>query len=82
MLLKKLQNLFSPAGNKPATGKVKFFNRRRGYGFIETEEVEKDIFVHVTDLKDFVSRGDEVAFDIAKSAKGYEAKNVKKLVNS
>mgnify|MGYP006267402169 CR=1 FL=1 len=81
MLFKKLQNLFSPAGNKSLTGKVKFFNRRRGYGFIEAEDIDRDIFVHVTDLEDFVSRGDQVAFNITKSAKGYEAKNVK-LVNS
>ena len=81
MLLKKLQNLFSPAEKKSLTGKVKFFNRRRGYGFIEAEDIDRDIFVHVTDLEDFVSRGDQVAFNITKSAKGYEAKNVK-LVNS
>jgi len=81
MFLKKLKSLFNPAVQTAAKGKVKFFNRRRGYGFIETEDVDKDIFVHVTDLEDFVSRGDRVAFEITKSDKGYEAKNVK-LVNS
>ncbi|NRB61859.1 MAG: cold shock domain-containing protein [Saprospiraceae bacterium] len=81
MFLNKIKNFLSPVARKRATGKVKYFNRRKGYGFIETKEVDPDIFVHVTDLEDFVSRGDHVEFKITKSDKGYEAKNVKLVHN-
>lgn len=78
MLLNKLKSFFYPVAQRVAIGKVKFFNRRKGYGFIESEDVEPDIFVHVTDLEEFVSKGDRVAFRITKSKKGYEAKQVKR----
>ena len=32
-------------------GKVKWFNDRLGYGFIETEGIEKDIYIHYSDIK-------------------------------
>lgn len=58
-------------------GTVKFFNRKRGYGFIESESLEQDVFVHVTDLEDRISKGDQVQFEIEDSPKGYEARNVR-----
>ena len=36
------------------TGIVKWFNGRKGYGFIEPEDVVNEVFVHVTALKDCV----------------------------
>jgi CspA family cold shock protein len=33
------------------TGKVKFFNESKGYGFITDDETGKDIFVHATGIK-------------------------------
>ena len=79
MWLRKLKNLFSSnaANARARMGKIKFFNKRRGYGFIETETLENDVFVHVTELEDFVSRGDRVAFEVEPSDKGLEAKNVR-----
>ncbi|MBD3155445.1 MAG: cold-shock protein [Candidatus Aenigmarchaeota archaeon] len=66
-------------------GKVKWFNRMKGYGFIEPEEGE-DVFVHHTSIEKgegetFVqlNEGDEVEFDVEESPKGPQAKNVKKL---
>lgn len=60
-------------------GTVKFFNRRRGYGFIEAESLGSDVFVHVKDLEDRISKGDQVQFEIENSPKGYEARNVRLL---
>ena len=46
------------------TGIVKWFNGRKGYGFIEPEDGGNDVFVHVTALKDsgikFLNEGDNV----------------------
>ena len=33
-------------------GKVKWFNGKKGYGFIEREDKEKDVFVHHTAVRD------------------------------
>ena len=78
MWLSKIKSLFT-TGNEPGekTGRIKFFNRKRGYGFIESDHLEKDVFVHVTDLEDRVSKGDEVVFEVELSPKGMEAKHVR-----
>jgi len=58
------------------TGRIKFFNKEKAYGFIEYEQNEIDIFVHITGLIDKVSKGDIVNFDIIEGAKGCNAVNV------
>jgi CspA family cold shock protein len=67
-----------------ATGKVKFFNKKRCYGFIRDDESGKDIFVHLSDLADRNLReGDEVTFDIKVEKVEGESKkaiNVKKKI--
>ncbi len=77
--MKWLKNLFSVSKTEEAqkTGKIKFFNRQKGYGFIQSESTTKDVFVHATNLKDFVKRGDQVSFELKYSSKGLEAKQVK-----
>jgi len=80
MWLKRILKIFS--SNDPASkkrGRVKFFNRRRGYGFIESENLERDVFVHVTNIDEQINKGDRVAFEIKKSDKGLEARNVQVL---
>ena len=60
-----------------STGKVKFFNESKGYGFITEEGTEKDHFVHVTGLIDQVREGDTVEFELQEGKKGLNAVNVK-----
>jgi len=63
-------------------GKVKWFNGQKGYGFIEREDKEKDVFVHVSALRDAGMKGLEdgqaLTFDIEEGPKGPNAVNLQK----
>lgn len=63
-------------------GKVKWFNERKGFGFIE-QEGGGDIFVHFSAIKaegfKTLNEGQRVSFDVAQGKKGLEAENVKPL---
>lgn len=61
-----------------STGKVKFFNERKGFGFIIDDESQKDIFVHVSGLIDKIQENDDVVFEITEDQRGKKAINVKK----
>ena len=62
-----------------ARGRVKWFNEKKGYGFIEQENGE-DIFVHYTAIvgKGFrtLRQGQEVEFEVVMGPKGPQASNV------
>lgn len=59
------------------TGKIKFFNQAKGFGFIKDNESDKEFFVHVSGLVDQVKENDEVTFELQEGRKGLNAVNVK-----
>lgn len=64
-----------------ANGVVKWFNDKKGYGFIENEE-GGDVFVHYSAISmsgfKTLAEGDQVSFEIEKGDKGPAAANVMK----
>jgi len=64
-------------------GKVKWFNGSKGYGFIERDDKQKDVFVHMSAVKDagidYLDEGDVLTFDIEDGKKGSSAVNLKKV---
>ncbi|KQN36353.1 cold-shock protein [Pedobacter sp. MC2016-05] len=64
-----------------ATGKVKWFNTQKGFGFIVQED-NKDLFVHFKDVLggiESIKENDTVEFEVAEGRKGLQAVNVKKI---
>ena len=65
-----------------ANGKVKWFNERKGFGFLENEE-GGDVFVHFSAIEGSgfktLNEGQSVTFDIEQGQKGPAAVNVKPL---
>jgi CspA family cold shock protein len=64
-----------------ASGTVKWFSDRKGYGFITPDEGGKDLFVHQTGLADRrpLAEGARVSFDAEAGTKGPQAVNVQPL---
>lgn len=60
------------------TGKVKFFNEAKGYGFILDDESNKEVFVHHSGIIDKVRENDNVTYELIEGRKGQNAVNVKK----
>lgn len=59
-------------------GTVKFFHDQNGYGFIETDEMEDDVYFNIDEQEDGfeVEEGDEVEFDQEEADQGPKALNV------
>ncbi len=64
------------------TGKVKWFDAKKGYGFIEREDGD-DVFVHFSAIQEdgfkSLEDGDEVEFEIVEGDRGPQAEDVVKI---
>ena len=64
-------------------GTVKWFNERKGFGFILAEGVKGDVFVHYSEIQQngfkTLLEQEEVQFDLIQSDRGPQAKNVVRL---
>ena len=64
-------------------GKVNWFNFRKGFGFIERDDKEKDVFVHITAVKaaeiKILQENDKLEFSLEDGPKGPSAVNLKKI---
>lgn len=63
------------------TGKVKWFNGEKGFGFIEQADGGEDVFVHFSAIQGDgfrnLEEGSEVEFDLEQGQKGLQAANVR-----
>ena len=63
-------------------GKVKWYNPTKGYGFIEREDKQKDVFVHSSAAQAAsleLNEGDQLTFDVESGEKGPSAVNLQKV---
>lgn len=66
-----------------ASGTVKWFNEKKGFGFIVPENDNRDVFVHYSAIKTegfkTLGDGDKVEFEITEGEKGIRAKDVVRI---
>ena len=64
------------------SGKVKWFNSKKGYGFITDDETQKDIFLHVSALEEsklrILKEDQKIFYDIKEEKNKLQAINIKK----
>ena len=69
-------------GLKMPSGKVKWFNAKKGYGFITDDETQKDIFLHISSLEDsklrVLKEEQKIIYDIREEKDKLQAINIKK----
>ena len=65
------------------SGKIKWFNAKKGYGFVTDNETNKDIFLHVSSLEEsklrVLKEEQEIRFDIKEEKNKLQAINIKKF---
>ena len=69
-------------GLEMSSGKIKWFNAKKGYGFITDDETSKDIFLHVSALESsklrVLKEGQTIVYDIKEEQDKLQAINIKK----
>ena len=70
-------------GSTMSSGKVKWFNSKKGYGFITDDETNKDIFLHVSSLEEsklrVLKEEQKIKYDIKEEKNKLQAINIKKI---
>ena len=65
------------------TGKVKWFNPKKGYGFVDQDDDEKDMFLHITALQkaniSVLNEGDKISYDVEEENGKLSATNLKQI---
>jgi len=65
------------------TGKVKWFNPKKGYGFVDQDDDEKDMFLHITALQkaniSVLNEGDKISYDVEEENGKASAVNIKQV---
>ena len=71
--------------NRMSSGIVKWFNNTKGYGFIQPADGDKDVFVHITAVKNAglqsLNEGDKLSFELENSRGKTSAINLKLISN-
>ena len=66
------------------SGKIKWFNSKKGYGFIKDDETQKDIFLHVSALEEsklrILKEDQKIFYDIKEEKNKLQAINIKKII--
>ena len=66
-----------------ATGKIKWFNPKKGYGFIDQDDDEKDMFIHITALQKAnisgLNEGDKIEYEVEEENGKVSAVNIKQI---
>lgn len=69
-------------GQQMPSGKIKWFNSKKGYGFIKDDETQKDIFLHVSALEEsklrILKEDQKIFYDIKEEKNKLQAINIKK----
>lgn len=80
--LPEMENMES-SQNAVWTGTVKWFDEKKGYGFITPADGGKDVFVHYSDIETSgfktLHEGDQVQFAVTRSDRGLKAANVSRV---
>lgn len=66
------------------TGKVKWFNQFKGYGFLEVENISKDVFLHFSVIEqsgiEKLNNEDVIVCEIEKTERGYQVTNIMEVI--
>jgi CspA family cold shock protein len=60
------------------TGKVKFYDSTKGFGFITDNETQEDVFVHRSGIMEMIQDNEDVTYNVEQGQKGMNAVSVKR----